>query len=181
MIEVANQNNHRLLLWLALEMTKKSGGKVVEFGSGHGSTPYLKTYCKHNNREFESYDHDHHWCLQTGATHVPHLDWGSVDAEGADVLLIDHAPGERRKIDIDRFKDKVQIMVCHDTEPAADHGYQMRQHFDRFKYVAEIKGNKDGQGAWATVLSNFVDVRKMIGEKYGQYTVRGFESQIQKA
>ena len=168
---IQNQNNHRLLLWLAMEMTNEPGGKVVEFGSGHGSSPYIREYCEANGREFESYDNHPQWAKDTGATLIDN--WDSVDASGADVLLIDHAPGERRKIDLPKYKDKVAIIICHDTEPAADHGYQMRQHFNKFKYIAEIKGIKN-QGAWATVMSNFLDVRKMIGEKYGNYEVRGY-------
>lgn len=175
---ISNDNNHRLLLWFALEMTKTPGGRVVEFGSGHGSTPYLREYCKSNDREFHSYDNNPTWAQATGATLIEN--WEFVNEVNADVLLIDHAPGERRKVDIAKYKNKATILVCHDTEPAADHGYQMRQHFDKFKYVAELKG-VNHQGAWATVMSNILDVRKMIGQKYGKYSIRGFESQIDKA
>lgn len=179
MQNVTNQCNHRLLLWLALEMTKEGAGKVVEFGSGHGSTPFLREYCEDAGRKFESYDNHPQWAAQTGAQLIEV--WDNVDASKAAVLFIDHAPGERRKIDIAKYKDLAVIIVAHDTEPAADHGYMMRQHFDHFKYVAEIKGAKEMQGAWATVMSNFLDVRAMIGEEYGPYKVRGFQGQIEKA
>lgn len=164
---IANDNNHRLLLWYALEMTK---GRVVEMGSGHGSTPFLRKYCENKNRDFATYDSNAEWSNRMGSELVDN--WDFLHLKDVSVLLIDHAPGERRKIDLVKYKDVADIIVVHDTEPAADHGYQMRQHFPKFRYIAEVKG----QGAWATVLSNKLDVRAMIGYKYGKYKVRGYES-----
>jgi hypothetical protein len=143
-----NACNHRILLWEALKLTT---GKVVEIGSGHGSTPFLRAYCESRQREFESYENNPVWAEMTGATLID--SWEDLQLENVDVLLIDHAPGERRKEDILKFKDVAKIIVCHDTEPAADHGYQMRQHFPLFKYKAELKTD----GAWATMLSDEID------------------------
>ena len=77
-------------------------------------------------------------------------------SEQIGLVFIDHAPGERRKIDIARFADKAQIIVCHDTEPAADHGYKMRVELKKFKYLIDYESD----GAWATAVSNFYDVTK---------------------
>lgn len=163
---VSNENNHRLLLWHALEMTE---GLVVELGSGHGSTPYISKYCADAGREFKTYDSSPEWAQRMSSELVN--DWNTLQLSNVSVLLVDHAPGERRKIDIVKYKDVADIIVVHDTEPAADHGYQVRQHFPKFKYIAEVKG----MGAWATILSNKLDVRKMIGEVHGKYEVRGYE------
>lgn len=57
--------------------------------------------------------------------------------------------------------------MAHDTEPAADHGYKMRQHFGLFKYVVEVKTS----GAWATAMSNEYDLTQWIGLTYGDYEI----------
>jgi len=155
--DVTNYNNHRYLLWQALEAT--SEGEVVEMGCGFGSTPFLSKYCKDKNLKLASYENDLDWygkCLDfhNNITHL--IDWGEVSEKHLTpaVLFIDHRPGERRKMDLERFAMRARIIVIHDSEPAADHGYQMRQHFGKFKYTADWKTD----GAWASVLSNFIDV-----------------------
>lgn len=146
-----NACNHRILLWEALHLTD---GKVIELGSGHGSTPFLRSFCESRQREFESYENNDVWAEMTGSTLVDN--WDEVIVTDCDVLFIDHAPGERRKIDIVKHAKSCKIMVIHDTEPAADHGYQMRQHFSLFKYRIEVKT----PGAWATMLSNDIDFKE---------------------
>lgn len=166
-----NDLDHRILLWEALELTKS--GLVVEFGSGHGSTPYLRQYCQFNSpgfsaRPFLSFDHNKQWAEATGATLVENADWENLKIAGdISVLFIDHAPGERRKEDLVKYKDLAEIIVIHDTEPPADHGYQCRQHFQLFKYCVEVKTN----GAWATMLSNFIDLSVCVGRGNEHYKI----------
>lgn len=159
---VQNWNNHLYLLWTALEATT---GEVVEMGMGHGSTQQLHDYCLDRGRPLFSYESDQEWAdkfmpLVDGGAHSLKVlrDWDEVHAThpSPDVVLIDHAPGERRKTDIALFAHSAKIIVCHDTEPAADHGYQMRAELDKFKYLSEYQS----PGAWSTVVSNFIDVTK---------------------
>lgn len=158
-------SNHRILLWEALQLTD---GPVVEFGSGYGSTPYLDAYCHDNKRPFSTYDNNKEWAAKMDS--VLTEDWDKVFIPlDTGVLLIDHAPGERRKKDIVRFKNTAKIIVCHDTELAADHGYQMRQHFGLFKWGVEI--NAQGGGAGATILSNFIDLSVILGKTWDQYEI----------
>lgn len=159
-----NDLDHRILLWEALQLTK---GTVVEFGSGHGSTPYLKDYCRKNKRSFRSYDHNKEWADVTGATLVPDKNWDSVNLTEVDVLFIDHAPGERRMVDIVKYKDIAKILVIHDTEPPADHGYKTRQYYPGFKYWVEVRTN----GAWATMVSNHIDLTPTVGQGNEYYTI----------
>ena len=159
-----NDLNHRILLWEAMRLTT---GKVIEFGSGHGSTPYLRQHCSDTEREFQSYDHNKEWAEATGATLVPFGNWGKLELNNIDVLFIDHAPGEDRKLRIEQYKDSAQILVIHDTEPPADHGYQTRQHYPGFKYWVEIRTN----GAWATMVSNHVDLESAVGVTWDKYTI----------
>jgi hypothetical protein len=84
------------------------------------------------------------------------------------VIFIDQAPGEiREKCIADLATGFSGIVVAHDTEPAADYGYKMRQHFPKFKYMVEVKTN----GAWATALSNEIDVTKWKGDVFGSFKI----------
>lgn len=170
-----NDLSYYPLLFLALEETKT--GDVIEMGTGHGSTPILHEYCK-DKRFLFSYDEKQEWLdkflhLKSGKHYLGFVtDWDKVKEthlpnEQPTVVFIDHAPGERRKDDIVNFKDINGIIVIHDTEPAADHGYQCRQHFPLFKYVIEVKTN----GAWASAMSNTHDITKWEGQTFGNYKV----------
>lgn len=155
--DVAGWNNHMFLLWPVLEATD---GIVVELGMGHGSTPQLNKYCTDRKRKLYSYDNTLDWVDKfrhfENDYHKLFLahTWDDVEFDKIDVLLIDHAPGERRKVDIKRFANIAKYIVCHDTEPAADHGYQMRSELNKFKYMKDY----ETIGAWATVVSNFYPV-----------------------
>lgn len=159
--EIENWNNHRALLWEALEATT---GNIVEMGIGEGSTKALHIYCDDNERFLYSYENNEHWFDQFKDYEAGHhsLDliqnWDEVfnNHDNVGVLFVDHAPGERRHEDVIKFKDKAKIIVIHDTEPSADHGYQMSKVWHLFKYKIDYKTN----GAWTTAVSNFIDVTK---------------------
>lgn len=172
-----NDLSYYPLLFLALEETKK--GDVVEMGTGYGSTKLLHDYCL-GKRKLFSFEEKKGWYdkmvehlkgSKGDKTHELTLvtDWDYVkdNHQNASVVFIDHAPGERRKFDIVNFKDTKGILVCHDTEPTGAGDYQMRQHFGLFKYVVEVKT----EGAWATALSNEIDITKWNGETFGEYKV----------
>jgi len=153
--DFSNFDNHRVLLWPALE---KTVGPVVEMGMGQGSTPYLHEYCKDAGRELFSFDHDIKWAakFEDFCTYIHHIasvtQWDLVynTISKASVVLIDHAPGERRKIDIERWNGSCDFLIAHDTEPAAEKGYQMRPSLEKFKYLKDYKT----EGAWSTIVSN---------------------------
>lgn len=140
---------YRPLLWLALRETE---GEVVELGSGYGSTPLLRQFCAETQRPFRTYDWDAQWAEKTGAT--PVTDWDTVPLGSPGLLFVDHSPGERRKLDIVRWQDTAQVIVAHDTEPVADHGYQMRVPLRAFRYFIDF----EYAGAWTSAASNFKDV-----------------------
>lgn len=158
-----NMSNHRVLLWEALELTK---GDVIEFGSGYGSTAYLEKYCKETGRSFASFDSNKEWALKTGAIYLEN--WEDLQINNSvDLLFLDHAPGERRQFDLVKYKDIAKIIVIHDSEPTGAGDYRVRQHFSLFKYKCEILSS----GAWATALSNFIDLTPCIGKKFGEYEI----------
>lgn len=169
-----NDLSYYPLLFMAMEETKQ--GDVIEMGMGNGSTPILHDYCEKAKRNLFSYEEKQEWFNKfldkKSQNHilVYITDWDCVKnnhATSAKVIFIDHAPGERRKEDIVNFKDTKGILVIHDTEPNADYGYQMRQHFKLFKYKVEIETD----GAWATALSNEIDITKWDGQKFGNYKI----------
>jgi len=164
-LQADSNDNHRLLLWCALNVTD---GNVVEFGSGWGSTSYLREYCKQSGRSFETYDNGEEWAKLHKSTFVPDNNWESINPKGS-VILIDHAPGEQRHIDIKRLVDNFDIFVVHDTEPFGQGDYRYNNIFPLFKYRIDIKSTN----LWATALSNTIDVSIFEGEAFGKYIVGG--------
>jgi hypothetical protein len=144
--DVHGWNNHRPLLWWALQHTKQSAFPILEMGCGDGSTPYLQEYAKKHKKQVISYDYDKEWAAKFGATHV--TDWDSIEHNQYSVVLIDHSPGERRHIDIAKLADKAHYIVIHDSEPAAT-GYMLNKIWHLFPYRRDLMT----QGAWATIVS----------------------------
>lgn len=155
-----NWDNYKVLLWAALEATE---GSVIEMGIGTGSTEILNKYCADNTRLLFSYESNADWYDQfkhfDDGGHVILLvqDWNLVDQhhDSCGVLFVDHAPGERRHIDVQLFANKAKIIVIHDSEPEAT-GYMLDKVWHLFKYRKDFKTN----GAWTTAISNFIDVTK---------------------
>lgn len=160
---IDNMSNHRILLWEALQLCKNK--VVIEFGSGHGSTPFLKEYCAKNKFEFTSFDSNAEWANATGSIFINN--WDDVEIFSAGVIFLDHAPGERRKVDLLKYKDIAEIIVIHDTEPTGAGDYRVRELFDQFKYKVDLPS----EGAWATMLSNSIDVTASLGAEYKNYKV----------
>ena len=160
---VSNWNNHRPLLYLALELTKQEGTQdVLELGCGSGSTPYLHCYCENTNRELTSFDNNQEWVDKflgfLSDTHKFTSSDVPVLPESVSVCLVDHAPGEQRYLDVKTLADKASILVIHDSEPEAT-GYMMDRIWHLFKYRINVKTS----GAWATMVSNVYDVTKYDG------------------
>lgn len=157
LLGVGNWSNHRFLLWPALEATKHLMLPVLELGCGEGSTPYLRQYCKDEGLELISYDFSQEWAAKYNAIHT---DWNDVPwTKEYGVVLVDESPGEQRRISIPKLHH-AKIVVCHDTEPPADHGYQVRAQLKKFRYMIDYESPEPG--AWASAASNFIDVRKFI-------------------
>ncbi|OHB92410.1 MAG: hypothetical protein A2Z57_12070 [Planctomycetes bacterium RIFCSPHIGHO2_12_39_6] len=180
-IPTNNDLSYYPLLYKALEDTV---GDIIEMGTGHGSTPLLHEYCTSRRRKLHSYETDKKWLAKFEQTANEYhsftlIDRGAWDAcsdqnPNPSVVFIDHAPGERRKDDLIRFKDSAEIIVIHDTEPTGAGDYRVRPLFKQFKYVVEVMSNAPNPhqaGAWATALSNTVDITKWIGQEFGNYKI----------
>ncbi len=178
---ITDWDNHRVLLWLALENTT---GPVLEMGCGDGSTRQLHEYCASQGRMLYSFDTDQDWlnrfsdCISpTHEFHhvVNHWEIAQKICPSPSVILIDHAPGERRIVDIKNYYDHMDgIMVLHDTQPpptAADYGYERIWHL--FKYRVDLSAGKNpdpnipDNRTWASAISNHFDVSQWIGLETG--------------
>lgn len=147
-------DNHRALLWQALELTKDSKLPVIEYGAGDGSTPYLRQYCLDANREFISYESNKEWAEKCGSVFIE--DWMTADIyKDYSVVLVDCAPGEVRHEIMAVLKDKAEIIVVHDSEDAAT-GYMMYKVWPLFVYRKNY--NKNGGGAESSMVSNKINV-----------------------
>lgn len=148
-----NWGSHQPLLWEALETTKHLGLPVLELGCGDNSTPMLKQYCKDNKLKLFSYDSKKDWADKFGAIYVDDWDSKAFWHQDFGIALVDMAPGEYRKIALSKLHH-VRIVISHDTEPAAEHGYKMRPELKKYKYLKDFETN----GAWGTAVSDFFDV-----------------------
>lgn len=165
--DVTTWNNHRPLLLLGLMLTE---GKVIEFGSGFGSTPYLKQYCQENDREFYSYESSKDWCKKLGSIYV--TDWDKADIyEPCGLLFVDHAPGEHRHVAIRTMKDMADIICIHDTEEGGAGNYMLDKIWNLFRF--KLHYNRRGGGAGASLVSNHIDVSKFAG-----HSLNGFNFEL---
>ncbi len=149
---VSDWCSHRPLLWWALNYRPVKLYPVVEFGSGEGSTEFLRKYCEDENTMFRSFDSSEEWAAKTGAVYIE--DWRTADIyQNASIILVDNAPGEMRHEIMAIMKDRAELIIVHDSEPAAT-GYLLDRVWPLFKYRYDYKVFD----TWATVVSNTIDV-----------------------
>jgi len=160
-------NSYTPLLFRALEDTE---GPIVECGMGNYSTYLLHGTGRHV-LSFDTHSEWFHKFPVSPKVLIRPDEWLSVTRSLktlVSVFFIDQAPGEIREKCIAELANGFDgIVVAHDTEPAADYGYKMRQHFSKFKYVVEVHTSD----AWATALSNTIDVRQWKGDRFGDYPI----------
>lgn len=159
--------NHRPLLACALLSTS---GPILEFGAGDGSTPLLARYAAASGRRLVTFEsdrgyferfaglaspihrlvHDPRWELADALYENP----AGVAADlgfpllPASVALIDHAPSERRVVDIVGLAPHVDYLVVHDSEPSSAH-YRLAEVRASFPHWWDYTA----AGAWASVCS----------------------------
>lgn len=163
--DLSHWNSYLILLWEALQNTS---GDVIELGMGEGSTEKLHDYCKANGRILYSYETNLEWYrkFEKFRTQRHVMDWVGENwqimierhREPLGVLFSDEAPGEYRKFNVSMFCNLAQVVVVHDSEPAADHGYKFSLVRPLFKYAKDF----EYPGANATAFSNFIDVSKWV-------------------
>jgi hypothetical protein len=145
-----------------LKVMSITSGAVLEMGAGYVSTSVLHWICEPGKRQLLTLENDPQFYgmvarQYSGEYHQVRLveDWNNVDLDlHWSVALIDHAPSERRVIDILRLADCTDYIVVHDTNRNQDKHYHYRDIFPQFKYRYDYTAVKP----YTTVLSNRVNL-----------------------
>ena len=147
-----------------------SNGLVLELGIGLSSTPFLHWLCLDKDRGMVSYEGDGAYYrifkyYRTPSHKIIHVtDWDKIDIEHDrwSVVLVDHSPHKRRRIEAVRVASNADFVILHDTEPEHEklYGYNDTKEgaFPRFKYSYTYTKHKP----FTSVLSNRVDVGKIL-------------------
>jgi hypothetical protein len=165
----ANWGTHMPVLLTAAANTK---GPILEFGCGDFSTVLLHSICSVNKRYILSLESDKKW-LQNFLDlerswhkfmYIPLFDennkmnpeiWNLVpNDQHWGLVFIDHHPGERRAIDIQRFANKADVIVIHDTSKRLEHYYKYEPTISSFKY----KFVYERYERTTTIVSNSINV-----------------------
>jgi hypothetical protein len=141
------------------------GGNVLEFGTGMGSSPLL---CTMVDGELHSFESNPNWFISmTSGAHGKNLwtkpnhhihkivynNWDSVYttidwSKHWSIAFIDHAPGERRIVDIYKLKDLVDVIIYHDSEEPSygwaqlDGVFKWKRDFDLFPVMTTVVSNR---------------------------------------
>ena len=151
--------SHIPILIKAFELSK---GPVLEMGMGPFSTPVLHWLCLDKKRELVSYENNPNWfnknkIFETNSHKVTFVkDWDEIDISKIHwgVAFIDHAPNERRKVDIKKLANCADYIVIHDSGEYQDEHYLYSEIYPLFKYKYDYTKEKP----YTTVLSNFKDL-----------------------
>jgi len=143
----------------ALEATK---GDILELGMGF-STAFLDALCKESKRRIVSYENDIEWYEENRMYQSEYHDiiltndWSTIPIEDRKwgVVLVDHRPAVRRRVEAKRVKDCADIVVLHDSEPEIDRFYRYSSLYKNFKYRYDYTVCKPN----TTLLSNTLDVK----------------------
>jgi len=140
----------------------KSSGPVLELGCGDYSTLMLHEMCKVSGRKLVSTDTVLDWLEKFKYMenefhefhHIKDDDWAGfslIEDRHWGMVFVDHAPGERRIVDIERLKDQADFIVIHDTQEA---GYKYETVLPQFKYRFDYKAVHTE----TSVVSNTMDL-----------------------
>lgn len=130
-----------------MEFVNATTGKVLELGCGLYSTPYLYWFA---GDRFVSYETDSEWhdrMRQYGVKYVQN--YNQIEPDKFSVALIDHAPAERRIVDIMQLKDCVDFFILHDYRDASYNYEKIYPHFKYRKNYAHLN---------TTVISNIYEI-----------------------
>jgi len=100
-----------------------SQGPILELGTGPFSTALLHSLAVDQNRELVSYENDLKYYIHyknfARGLHAIHFvtDWDSIVVQRTwGMAFVDHAPEERRAIEVSRLANYADYIVVHDSE-----------------------------------------------------------------
>lgn len=160
------------------------GGRVVELGCGHFSTPMLHYMCNTRDQVLVTADTDLEWLGTFRHLETSHHEFHLVKKWGADLfadtlapwgafcVFVDCQPGEARAPIVQILKDLVRptFIVVHDTEESdrpkhptgANYGFEPV--FATFKYRSDFKRYRP----YTTVVSDFEEFHIEEGDREWQ-------------
>lgn len=141
-----------------------TSGPALEMGMGMNSSIVMHWMCADKGRELVSYEDNLDFnqfplkasrmaCAWHRVLFVKSWDEAEIERPW-DVALIDHAPAERRIVDIRRLANWAKYIVVHDAEGRAGRFFHYEQIFPLFKW----QWNYNGAMPKTSVFSNFVDL-----------------------
>jgi hypothetical protein len=149
--------SHLPILMRALDKTE---GTILEFGVGEFSSPVIAMMARLQGRKAHFYESDKEWLKYVRTKYDNRMcEWNFVEnwdeihiRKMAGFAFIDHEPGIRRKDDIKRFANSIQVIGVHDTQPKGDKVYRYSEIYPLFKYRRDFTK----YAPHTTLLSNFV-------------------------
>ena len=156
------ESSHMAILIKVMEISQ---GDVLELGTGFFSTPLLHWLCNEQKRKLFSCESDPRFIevaknFITGSHSVQQVDnWDELDLESKHwgVVFIDHAPGKRRHVELERMAQHADYVVVHDAEAKSDWHYNFTKGFPLYKYRYDYKNAYPE----TSVLSNFKDLKEL--------------------
>jgi len=151
---------HIPMLTAILARAVESNSPILEMGCGHYSSYALSAFSKVTGRKVVTLDEKQDWIkdFKHLATDLHTFQWvhkweqcAIIDEYKWSIVLVDHAPGERRKFDIKRLANNADYLIVHDTEEA---GYKYEPTLNKFKYRYDYNIVRP----WTTVVSNFYNL-----------------------
>ena len=150
-----------------IKVMQISNGPVLELGTGLNSTPVFHWLCNEMGRKMDSYESNRMfyrvaWNYENDFHKVYKIDNNDWDSLKIDqhwgVVFIDHAPGVRRNVEMQRVANYADYVIVHDTEAKSDWHYNYFKAFPLYKYRYDYKLAYPE----TSVLSNFKDLHEFI-------------------
>jgi hypothetical protein len=161
-----NNTNYISHMPILSRILMKYPGNILEFGTGFGRSFLICSICK--DYKVLSFESNEEWFQQMQKIGL----WGLNDKHSLfyinrdnwddaynyidknikwNISFIEHAPGERRIVDIKKLKDLCEIIIFHDSE-ASCYGYEsITKHF-KYSYTYR------DLPTWTTIVSNFNNI-----------------------
>jgi len=156
-MKVSGWQSHQPLLYYFIPKTDKP---ILEFGLGPWSTELIREE-KQPSQQFVSLERVPEWLnkfrhLNTDTCEIKLIsEYADYDENQQDwgIVFVDHRPAADRTIIIEKYADKCDYMIIHDTQLSFSHIYVgMEEALQKFKYRFDF--HPEGVQARATVVSN---------------------------
>ncbi len=151
---------------LLIKALYRTTGPVLELGMGWNSTPILHWMCADMGRKLVSVEGNKEWADKfndyRSDSHeirvVDNWDYAIDDDRTWGLVLVDHRPDFRRRIEASKLVDRAGIILLHDSEPGMDKHYKYSTLYPKFKYVYKFTGLFPHTAA----VSNYQDVSEEL-------------------